>query len=158
MDDKLFRTAMGKFATGVTVILSKNEDGEIRGMTANAFMSVSLNPKLILISVGNHAKMKSYIEQSGRFSVNILADSQTETSKQFAGQLEEDREVEFNYSSDTAVIEGALVNLVCNVHDTVVEGDHTLFVGAVKDLIVNEGDPLIFNQGKYEKLSAPTSA
>lgn len=155
MDDKLMRTAMGRFATGVTIILSENEHGEVRGMTANAFMSVSLDPKLILISVDNRANMKSIIEQAGKFSVNILADNQVNVSKQFAGQLKEDIEIEFDLSHDTAVIEGSLVNIVCDVYDTVIEGDHTLFVGKVEHLTVNEGNPLIFNQGKYETLTKP---
>lgn len=155
MDDKLMRTAMGRFATGVTIILSENEHGEVRGMTANAFMSVSLDPKLILISVDNRANMKSIIEQAGKFSVNILADNQVNVSKQFAGQLKEDIEIEFDLSHNTAVIEGSLVNIVCDVYDTVIEGDHTLFVGKVEHLTVNEGNPLIFNQGKYETLTKP---
>lgn len=157
MDDKLMRTAMGRFATGVTIILSENKHGEVRGMTANAFMSVSLDPKLILISVDNRANMKSIIEQAGKFSVNILADNQVNVSKQFAGQLKEDIEIEFDLSHDTAVIEGSLVNIVCDVYDTVIEGDHTLFVGKVEHLTVNEGNPLIFNQGKYETLTKPAT-
>lgn len=157
MDDKLMRTAMGRFATGVTIILSENEHGEVRGMTANAFMSVSLDPKLILISVDNRANMKSIIEQAGKFSVNILADNQVNVSKQFAGQLKEDIEIEFDLSHNTAVIEGSLVNIVCDVYDTVIEGDHTLFVGKVEHLTVNEGNPLIFNQGKYETLTKPAT-
>lgn len=148
---------MGRFATGVTIILSENEHGEVRGMTANAFMSVSLDPKLILISVDNRANMKSIIEQAGKFSVNILADNQVNVSKQFAGQLKEDIEIEFDLSHDTAVIEGSLVNIVCDVYDTVIEGDHTLFVGKVEHLTVNEGNPLIFNQGKYETLTKPAT-
>lgn len=157
MDDKLMRTAMGRFATGVTIILSENEHGELRGMTANAFMSVSLDPKLILISVGNRANMKSIIERAGKFSVNILADNQVNVSKQFAGQLKEDIEIEFDFTHETAVIEGSLVNIVCDVYDTVIEGDHTLFVGKVEHLTVNEGNPLIFNQGKYETLTKPAT-
>lgn len=147
------RIAMGKFATGVTVILSENESGELRGMTANAFMSVSLDPKLILISVDNRANMKSIIEQSSKFSVNVLADNQVDISKQFAGQLKEDKEVAFNFSHEIPVIEGSLTSIVCDVYDIVVQGDHTLFVGKVKHLTVNEGNPLLFNQGKYETLT-----
>lgn len=63
MDDRLFRNAMGKFATGVTVI-STEHNGDIHGMTANAFMSISLNPKLVLISIGEKAKMLEKIQQS----------------------------------------------------------------------------------------------
>lgn len=154
MDDKLFRTAMGKFATGVTVILSENELGGVRGMTANAFMSVSLDPKLILISIGNQAKMKSYIEQHGRFSVNVLAENQKDISMLFAGQLKEERQIDFEYLNDVAIIDGAVANIVCDVYDTVVAGDHTLFIGAVKGLKISDGEPLIFSEGKYKKLTS----
>lgn len=156
MDDKFFRTAMGKFTTGVTVILSENGLGEVRGMTANAFMSVSLDPKLILISIGNQAKMKSYIEQHGRFSVNVLAENQKDISMLFAGQLKEERQIAFEYLNDVAIIEGAVANIVCDVYDTVVAGDHTLFIGAVKDLKISDDEPLIFSEGKYKKLTTET--
>ena len=85
MDDRVFRNAMGKFATGVTVITTKSE-GEVHGMTANAFMSVSLTPKLVLISSDEKAKMLSKIQQTGKFVVNLRSDNQKEISMQFAGQ------------------------------------------------------------------------
>lgn len=75
MDDRNFRNAMGKFATGVTVITTLLED-EAHGMTANAFMSVSLNPRLVIISIGENAKMLDKINESGKFAVNILSDAQ----------------------------------------------------------------------------------
>ncbi len=95
MDDRLFRNAMGKFATGVTVITT-NVNGTIHGMTANAFMSVSLNPKLVVISIGEKASMLEHIKQSGTFTVNILSAQQQELSMLFAGQLKEKREVQFS--------------------------------------------------------------
>ena len=86
MDDRLFRTAMGKFATGVTVITT-NVNGTIHGMTANAFMSVSLDPKLVVISIGEKASMLELIKKSGTFTVNILSAQQQEMSMLFAGQI-----------------------------------------------------------------------
>ena len=85
MDDLLFRKAMGKFATGVTVLTTIHE-GDIHGMTANAFMSVSLDPKLVVISVGNHARFLDKVTQSKRFAVNILAEDQQQVSQHFAGK------------------------------------------------------------------------
>ena len=73
MDDRLFRDAMGKFATGVTVLLTENE-GETHGMTANGFMSVSLDPKLVLISIGHKAKFLEKVSQTKKYTVNILAE------------------------------------------------------------------------------------
>lgn len=71
MEDRLFRNAMGKFATGVTVITT-NVNGKIHGMTANAFMSISLNPKLVVISIGEKASMLKHVQQSGTFTVNFF--------------------------------------------------------------------------------------
>lgn len=94
MDDRLFRNAMGKFATGVTVI-STEHNGDIHGMTANAFMSISLNPKLVLISIGEKAKMLEKIQQSKKYAVNILSHDQQVLSMNFAGQLEKPVDVQF---------------------------------------------------------------
>src|SRR3954463_1392190 len=92
MDDRQFRTAMGKFATGVTVIAT-DVDGDVHGMTANAFMSVSLDPKLVVISIGEKARILEKIKQSKTFSVNILAADQQELSMIFAGQLKDQHDV-----------------------------------------------------------------
>ena len=111
MDDRVFRNAMGKFATGVTVITTKLED-EVHGMTANAFMSVSLSPKLVLISIGEKAKMRSKIQQSGKFVVNLLSEQQKEISMQFAGQLKEQLDVEFDGVHDLPLVKDSLCSIV----------------------------------------------
>ncbi|EZH67341.1 flavin reductase [Bacillaceae bacterium JMAK1] len=152
MDDLLFRKAMGKFATGVTVITTEVE-GEVHGMTANAFMSVSLDPKLILISVGNKAKMCDYIKKSQSFAVNILGDDQRDLSMLFAGQVKEKKEIEFDEFEETPVIKESLVSLSCRVYNSYEAGDHVLFVGEVKNLHVKDGDPLAFFEGKYKQIS-----
>ncbi|MFS0785117.1 flavin reductase family protein [Shouchella sp. 1P09AA] len=152
MDDRLFRTAMSKFATGVTVITTELA-GEVHGMTANAFMSVSLDPKLILISIGNQAKMKGHIDQTGVFAVNVLSHEQEHLSKQFAGQIKDDRAATFSTFAGLPVISDALASVACDVYDTTVQGDHTLYIGKVRDIIVTDGDPLMFYSGKYGMIS-----
>lgn len=156
MDDRLFRNAMGKFATGVTVITT-NVNGTIHGMTANAFMSVSLNPKLVVISIGEKASMLEHIKQSGTFTVNILSAQQQELSMLFAGQLKEKREVQFSDLQGAPTIEGALAQISCEVASTYVEGDHTLFIGSVKDIQLEEGEPLLFFNGRYGSLAMETT-
>jgi len=151
MDDRTFRTAMGKFATGVTVITTKLED-TVRGMTANAFMSVSLNPKLVLISVDENAHLKQYIQQSQKFAVSILNETQQDLSAYFAGQRREKLDIDFNWFNGMPTIQDSLVNLTCDVHDVVVAGDHTLYIGKVTDVCLNEGEPLTFFQGTYKQL------
>lgn len=152
MDDRQFRNAMGKFATGVTVILTEIE-GKVHGMTANAFMSVSLDPKLITISIGKNAKMLNLIKQSKTFSVNILAANQQEISMIFAGQVKDQREVGFNRLDTKPVIPGAVAQISCDVAAEYTEGDHTLFIGKVTDIHLEENEPLIFYSGRYRALT-----
>ena len=156
MDDRLFRTAMGKFATGVTVIMTET-DGEPHGMTANAFMSVSLDPKLVVISIKENARILPKIQQSGKFSVNILSAEQQEVSMIFAGQIK-DREVEFGRLENQPVIPGALAQVTCDVSAEHVEGDHTLFIGKVTGVELTEGEPLLFYNGRYRELLVPVEA
>ena len=151
MDDRQFRTAMGKFATGVTVIATDTA-GEVHGMTANAFMSVSLSPKLVVISIGEKARILEKIKQSKSFSVNILAENQKELSMIFAGQIKEHREVDFERLDGKPVLPGALVQIACEVSAEHVEGDHTLLIGRVTDIHLEDGDPLIFYSGRYREL------
>lgn len=151
MDDRQFRTAMGKFATGVTVIAT-DVDGDVHGMTANAFMSVSLDPKLVVISIGEKARILEKIKQSKTFSVNILAADQQELSMIFAGQLKEHRDVEFERLDGKPVLKGAVAQIACEVSAEHLEGDHTLFIGRVTDIHLEDAEPLIFYSGKYRAL------
>ncbi|GAA0590266.1 flavin reductase family protein [Virgibacillus siamensis] len=152
MDDRTFRSAMGKFATGVTVITTEVND-EPYGMTANAFMSVSVNPKLVLISVDEMAHMNNYVRDAGKFAVSILNEDQQDMSAYFAGQVEEYRSVAFDRFNGMPTIPGSLVNLTCNVHDSVIAGDHTLYIGEVTDISISEGGPLTFFSGKYKQIN-----
>lgn len=154
MDDRTFRNAMGKFATGITVITTE-VNGNTHGMTANAFMSVSLTPKLIIVSIAEKAHMLEKIKQAKQFAVNILAEDQQELSMIFAGQLK-DRTVEFETVQGVPVLKNTLATIVCDVAEDIVVGDHTLFVGEVKDLIQNEEkDPLLYFKGSYRALKDP---
>lgn len=152
MDDRQFRTAMGKFATGVTVIATE-VDGNVHGMTANAFMSVSLDPRLVVISIGEKARILEKVKQSKTFSVNILAANQQELSMIFAGQLKEHREVEFDRLDGKPVLNGAVAQIACEVSAEHLEGDHTLFIGKVTDIHLEDAEPLIFYSGKYRALA-----
>jgi flavin reductase (DIM6/NTAB) family NADH-FMN oxidoreductase RutF len=152
MDDRKFRTAMGKFATGVTVIATEVE-GDVHGMTANAFMSVSLDPKLVVVSIGEKAKILNKIKESRIFTVNILAADQQELSMIFAGQLKEHKEVTFDHLDGKPVLAGAVAQIACEVSAEHVEGDHTLFIGKVTDIHLEDAEPLVFYSGKYRSLT-----
>ncbi|WP_100401818.1 flavin reductase family protein [Bacillus sp. FJAT-42315] len=151
MEDRQFRNAMGKFATGVNVILTEVE-GDVHGMTANAFMSVSLDPKLVVISIGERAQMLDKIKQSQKFTVNMLAADQQELSMIFAGQIKEKQEVAFDRLADQPVLGGSVAQITCEVTAEHVEGDHTLFIGKVTAIQLEEKDPLIYFSGRYRSL------
>ncbi|SDC75066.1 flavin reductase family protein [Shouchella lonarensis] len=150
MDDRLFKTAMSKFATGVTVLLTEVE-GNYHGMTANAFMSVSLTPKLIAVSIANHAKFKPMVEETGTFSVNILSEDRADLSMHFAGQKESEN-VSFSFLNGLPVVEGAIATIACDVHDVSVQGDHSIFIGKVRDVVVTNESPLVYYEGGYKRM------
>lgn len=149
MDNRLFRDAMGKFATGVTVVTTAYE-GESYGMTANAFMSVSLDPKLVVVSIGEKAKFLDKIMATQKFGVSILSEKQEGYSRIFSGQSQ--GTAEFNWLADLPVLDGSLAQIACEVVSTHVEGDHILFIGKVLDIHLEDHDPLLFFGGKYQKL------
>jgi flavin reductase (DIM6/NTAB) family NADH-FMN oxidoreductase RutF len=151
VDERTFRNTMGTFATGVTVLTTCYEN-KVHGMTANAFMSVSLNPKLISVSVDEKAQMHNKIREAGKFAVSILSDQQEEVSKHFAGQIKENRKTEFEWFHDIPIIKHSLANIVCKVYNSHKEGDHTLYIGKVIDILLNEGNPLTFYQGQYGRI------
>ena len=152
MDDRQFRNAMGKFATGVTVVLT-DVAGDVHGMTANAFMSVSLNPKLVVISIAEKAQMLEKIKQSKSFSVNILSSDQQELSMIFAGQTKKQQEIVFDRLEGIPVLSGTVAQITCEVSAEHVEGDHTLFIGRIININLMESDPLIYFSGKYRFLA-----
>lgn len=152
MDERLFRRAMGKFATGVTVITAEVE-GEVHGMTANAFMSVSLNPMLVVVSIGEKAQMLEKIKKSSRFAVSILSACQQDLSMTFAGQGKDKRSISFDRFNNFPVIKGALAQVTCEVVNHHVEGDHTLFIGRVTDIQLEDHEPLVYFNGAYRSLA-----
>ncbi|WP_200411433.1 flavin reductase family protein [Virgibacillus salexigens] len=150
MESRTFRNAMGRFATGVTVITTKSGEDH-HGMTANAFMSVSLDPKLITVSIDNRANMLHKINQSGKFAVSFLSDKQQDISMHFAGQANSGEEIQFDYIQQIPVIQNALASVVCDLDRSVEVGDHTLLIGKVVDINLTDGNPLTFFGGKYGK-------
>lgn len=152
IDPREFRRTCGRFATGVTVITADTGD-RVHGMTANAFVSVSLEPPLILVSVDNRARMRQVIERAGRYGVSILAEDQASLSDHFAGRPVEAAEIRFTQAFGVPLLEGALAHLVARVVEAHPAGDHTLFIGEVEHLAYRDGRPLIFYSGQYSGLA-----
>ncbi|WP_339254430.1 flavin reductase family protein [Sporosarcina sp. FSL W8-0480] len=151
IDDRLFRNVMGSFTTGVTVITTEVAE-EVHGMTANAFMSISLNPKLVAISIGENAKMLQHIKDAKQFAINILSSDQQQVSKQFSGQLHQKSEITFGSYKGLPVLEESLAIVTCVLQSEFVAGDHTIFIGQVTGVKLEEKSPLLYSRGKYREL------
>ena len=146
------RRTLGMFATGVTVITAlKGED--VHGMTANAFMSVSLEPPLVLISVDRRTRMCALLHEGMHYGVSVLCDSQAALSDRFAGRTD-GPEPRFLVVKDTPLVDGAIAHFVARVERSYWGGDHSLFLGRVEYARQNPGTPLLFHGGRYEKLGA----
>ncbi len=147
-----FRRTLGMFATGVTVLTTRVAE-QVHGMTANAFMSVSLQPPLVLISIDRRARMGALLHEGTRFGVSVLEAKQTGLSDRFAGRVADDLpEATFEIVHETPLVEGALAHLVARVVRSYWGGDHSLFLGQVEFARYGEGRPLLFHGGRYERL------
>jgi len=147
-----FRRTLGMFATGVTVLTARVAE-QVHGMTANAFMSVSLSPPLVLVSIDRRAKMGAMMHEGTRFGVSVLEARQTGLSDRFAGRISDDvPEPMFEVVHETPLVEGALAHLVARVVRSYWGGDHSLFLGQVEFARYGEGRPLLFHGGRYERL------
>jgi flavin reductase (DIM6/NTAB) family NADH-FMN oxidoreductase RutF len=153
-----FRRAMGCFATGVTII-TVDDEGEVHGMTANAFASVSLDPVLVLVCVDRRARTHAHLHAKKRFGVNVLAENQRAVSEYYALPTEAQDLAEAKARTGfertahgTPVLQGALAYLECRLHSAQDAGDHTIFIAEVEDVVVREGDPLLYFRGKYRSI------
>lgn len=158
VDPLEFRSAIGRFATGVTVITSA-AGGLLHGMTANAISSVSLDPVMLLVCVDKTTNMHRVLSEGGIFAVHVLAEDQEEVSRIFARKGEPEpgrlREQEFRIGKSGApLLERCLAYFDCRVADVLEGGDHSIFLGEVIDqgVVDEEARPLIFYRGGYHAL------
>ena len=147
-DSRAFRTALGRFSTGVTVVTAAVNDG-VHGMTANAFTSVSLDPPLILVSIGLQARMHGHLLQGTRFGVSVLSQDQVLHAWHFAGRPQEGWQPVFSWRNEVPLVADALAHFACTVETAYPGGDHTLFLGRVENLWHRDGSPLTFYRGHF---------
>ncbi len=147
-----FRTALGMFATGVTIVTAISDTGEPIGLTANSFNSVSLNPPLVLWSLGLRSSSLPIFRARTHYAINILAADQHELAMRFAkpspGRW---KGVDWNPgASGVPLIEGAAASFECFNRSRYDEGDHVIFVGQVEHCIHRPGaSPLLFHGGRF---------
>jgi flavin reductase (DIM6/NTAB) family NADH-FMN oxidoreductase RutF len=164
IDSRTYRNTIGLFATGVTVITTQ-VDSEVHGMTANAVASLSLDPMLLLVSVGKKARMAAYLQHATAFTVNILRADQEALSTFFAGGWKEPEPPPFTFlpweghpELGDVRLDGGLGSIGCRVHEILEGGDHWIVVGQVAALSqgAEPRNPLLFYSGRYWQLDATT--
>ncbi len=147
---------MGHFATGVTVITTRDKDGTPFGLTANAFTSLSLDPPWVLICIDNGAQCYSCFEESKVFAINILSEEQEEIARRFATKgIEKFAGIKWRKSEKgLALIEGSVGYIECKIVQRYEGGDHTIYVGEIVSANASGDRPLVFFKGNYCRLHA----
>jgi flavin reductase (DIM6/NTAB) family NADH-FMN oxidoreductase RutF len=154
IDRDLFRAVLGRFASGITVITTRDADGTPHGMTVSAFSSLSLDPPLVLVCIANEATMAPLMARTHSFAVNILSAGQEAVSRRFAGKFD-DRFAGIGYHDGELgdpVLEDVLAWMQCRIvarHDA---GDHVIVVGQVEQAGATDGKPLLYYRGGYATL------
>ncbi|MBN8631002.1 MAG: flavin reductase family protein [Rhodobacterales bacterium] len=150
-DSKALRNAFGAFATGVTVITTRQPDGTPRGFTANSFTSVSLDPPLLLVCLAKTAHSADVFASAPHFAVNILSEDQKAVSGLFASRAA-DKFAQCVWTQGHAnlpMLDGALAQFACASHQLVDAGDHLILIGRVETFATSEGQPLGYFRGNY---------
>jgi len=156
VDPRRFRDVMGRFATGITIISTATPAGP-HCMTANGFMSVSLDPALVVVSIGKRAKMHDLLLAGGAYGVSVLAADQESVSRHFSGRPDPQLEPSFLDGAGVPLIPGALAQVGARVIAAHPAGDHTLFLGEVTYLAEEQREPLVFHAGRYRHLLSPAA-
>lgn len=147
-----FRTALGMFATGVTIVTARTAEGELVGLTANSFNSVSLDPPLVLWSLARAAASLPAFSTGSHYAINILAADQRDLAKRFAAKdVDRFADVVFVEGIGGApLLAGAAATFECFNRSRYSEGDHVIFVGEVERCSHRAGaSPLLFHGGKF---------
>ena len=150
-----FRQVMGNFATGITIVTTRDRDGEPRGLTVNSFTSVSLDPVLVLVCFDKNLSSLQAFKDSMRFGVSMLAENQEEVSRLFAKRdSERPASLYFEGKLGTPLVKNSLAVMECETVATYPGGVHLIFLGEVKNAeVLQPNHPLLYFRGKYRKLA-----
>jgi flavin reductase (DIM6/NTAB) family NADH-FMN oxidoreductase RutF len=152
-----FRSALSRFASGVTVVSTKDATGTLHGITVSSFCSVSLQPPMVLICIEKMTTSHHAFEESGVFVVNVLSESQAWLSEKFADPLRDKFEgIHYREGLEgVPVLNESLASLECRITFSYHGGDHSIFVGQVERVTVADGAPLLYFRGGYGTLGQP---
>jgi flavin reductase (DIM6/NTAB) family NADH-FMN oxidoreductase RutF len=153
---ELFREAIGRFATGVTVITTLTPDGPA-GMTASAVASLSLDPVLLLVCISNRLPTHSAIQHANRFAVNVLGEGSERIARDFATPgIDKFAGIPVDADAGVPVLTDAIAHFVCDVHECHPGGDHSIFIGAVRSCAYRAGGgPLLYWGSRFGCLDEP---
>jgi len=155
LDQDEFRSVLGRFATGVTVVTVADVQGRDFGITVTAFSSLSLEPPLVLVCIDHDASILPALQSASHFVVSILAVHQEAIARRFAVLDAEQRFDGIGFTrgqSGAAVIEDVLASIECRVVQSVVSGDRTIFIGEAEAANVRQDSPLLYYRGGYSQL------
>ena len=155
IDSDTFRSVLGRFASGVTIVTTRDDNGADHGMTVSAFCSVSLDPPLVLICIDHSATMYRLVHGHRRFGISILSSEQEAYSRRFAADPDTGRFDGIAYSrgeSGVVLLDNALAHLECDVVEHYDAGDHSLFIARVERAEPLHGRPLLYYRGGYAQL------
>jgi flavin reductase (DIM6/NTAB) family NADH-FMN oxidoreductase RutF len=153
IDETHFRQAMGRFASGVTVVTAAH-GGRLFGITVSSFSSLSLRPPLALICIDRAAASHDQLATAGRFAVSVLAEDQAALSQRFASE-DPDKFAGVPYALSPRglpLLDGAVAHVECDLHASLPGGDHTIFIGAVLAAAIFERRPLLYYRSAYHRL------
>jgi flavin reductase (DIM6/NTAB) family NADH-FMN oxidoreductase RutF len=150
-----FKEALSRFASGVTIV-TVAKDGELHGMTASSFASVSLEPPLVLVCLERTSRTRSLVLSSGAFAVNVLAHHQEPIARTFSGRGPK------TFASlphkpgrsGAPLLSEAIAWLECTIHSVIEAGDHDLVIGDVVACDVGDGTPLLYYGRSYRSLGS----
>ena len=153
LDQDAFRAVLGRFASGVTIVTVRGANGRDYGMTVSAFSSVSLEPPLVMVCIGEDSSLKPMIADATHYGVSILASDQEPLSRRFAAHGERFDGVGFTRGENgMALIDGALAFMECRIVARHRSGDHTIVIGEVEAASVADQRPLLYYRGGYAQL------
>ena len=154
-DERHFRSALSQFATGVTVITTRDEQGGFFGMTASSFNSVSLNPPLVLWSLSAQSRGVRLFQGNSHYVINVLASDQSHLAERFASRVE-DRfaGVGFDLSpTGLPILQGVAAWFECHNRSRHPEGDHLILVGEVERCAYEVKPGLVFHGSRFARVA-----
>ncbi len=150
-----FRDALGTFATGVTIVTCKGQNGELVGITANSFASLSLDPPLILWSPAKSSRRYVHYHGAETFALHVLAEDQQDLCSHFTRSDQGFEGLDYDLTDQgVPLLKGCLARFESTTHARLDGGDHTILIGQVTHVSRNPGAPLCFSAGKFGKFTA----